>query len=256
MPTPTKEIWKRNAQRYQELWNLPNCVAAIDGKHIRAKKFDNSGSSNFNYKCYFSMILMAAADADSLFTTIDVGDLGRNSDAAVFKASHIGKLLRKQKLEIPDPSPLPGKEDGDPFPFYICGDEAFPLSTYLMRPYPQRILNSTRRMFNFRLSRGRKSVECAFGILVSKFRIFEGPICCDEDTVKNIVKAACVLHNFIRIREGKLCTPTHFDDDIIQPQINRDQDDYRETLPMRLHKTLANYFLTAEGSIPIQWKYA
>lgn len=57
MSTPNEEIWKLNTQRYFELWNLPNCVAAIDGKHIRVKKFPDSGSSNFNYKGYFSTIL-------------------------------------------------------------------------------------------------------------------------------------------------------------------------------------------------------
>ena len=55
---------------------------------------------------------MATADADSLFTTINVGDLGRNSDGAVFKCSYIGKLLKKQKLNIPEPTNLPENEDG------------------------------------------------------------------------------------------------------------------------------------------------
>lgn len=257
MPVPNEETWRRNARRYYELWNLPNCVAAIDGKHIRVKKFANSGSSNFNYKGYFSMILMATADADSLFTTIDVGDLGRNSDGAVFKASHIGRLLKKQKIGMPEDSYLPNNENGERFPYYICGDEAFPLMPYLMRPYPQRVLNARRRIFNFRLSRGRKSVECAFGILVSKFRIFEGPICCDEGTVKSIIKASCFLHNFVRIREGKFTTPAHFHQNPIQPQIDEAEDGYRETtLAMRLRKSLAVYFTTPEGSIPIQWKYA
>lgn len=40
---------------------------------------------------------MATANAYSLFVTIDVGDLGRNSDGTVFKSSHIGKILKKQK---------------------------------------------------------------------------------------------------------------------------------------------------------------
>ncbi|KAG5866697.1 hypothetical protein JTB14_019772 [Gonioctena quinquepunctata] len=90
-------------------------------------------------KCFFSMVLMVVADADSSFTTIDVSDSRRNSDGAVFnfKASYIGRLLGTQKLQIPESSPLPGNEDGEPSLFYMCAEEAFPLSTYLMRPYPQ-----------------------------------------------------------------------------------------------------------------------
>lgn len=53
------------------------------------------------------MILMVTANAYSLFVTIDVGDLGRNSDGTVFKSSHIGKLLKKQKIGIPEPTHLP-----------------------------------------------------------------------------------------------------------------------------------------------------
>lgn len=58
-------------------------------KHICVKKFTNSQSIVFNYIGYFSMILMATTDAVNLFTTIDVCDLGRNNDRAVFKASHM-----------------------------------------------------------------------------------------------------------------------------------------------------------------------
>jgi hypothetical protein len=34
MPVPNKEQWKSIADRYQELWNIPNCLGSIDGKHI------------------------------------------------------------------------------------------------------------------------------------------------------------------------------------------------------------------------------
>lgn len=62
-------------------------------------------------------------------------------------------------------------------------------------------MTNIRRIFNYRLSRGRKIVECAFGMLVSKFRVFETPIWCPVTKSIRIVKAACVLHNFIKINE-------------------------------------------------------
>jgi len=57
MPTPTEENWKLIAQRFYSLWNLPNCLGALDGKHIRIEKLPYSGSSNFNYKMYHSIVL-------------------------------------------------------------------------------------------------------------------------------------------------------------------------------------------------------
>jgi hypothetical protein len=91
------------------------------------------------------------------------------------------------------------------FPYYFVADEAFPLKINLMRPYLRRMLTNKICIFNYRLSRVRKSVECAFGILNAKFKIFEGPMCCKEETVNSVIKASVVLHNFIRTREGLFC---------------------------------------------------
>lgn len=41
-------------------------------------------------------------------------------------------------------------------------------------------------------------VECSFGILVSSFRVFRAPFEIKVDSVVNVVKAACVLHNYLR----------------------------------------------------------
>lgn len=72
----------------------------------------------------------------------------------------------------------------------------------LLRPYPRRDFNIEKRKFNYRLLHARQVVECTFGILASKFRIFESPIAITPDKVDNIIKTACALHNFIRIEEN------------------------------------------------------
>ena len=259
MAEPKSDTWKNIAQRYFELWNLPNCIGSIDGKHIRVKCFNNTGSTYFNYKGYFSMVLMAVADADGCFTVIDVGEFGRNSDGAVFRKSVIGQLLKQGKLNVPDPTPLPRDTNVELFPHYLVGDEAFPLLSYLMRPYPKRVLTDAKRIFNFRLSRGRKSVECAFGMLISKFRVFERPISCNEECAVNVIKAACILNNFIRNREGKFYDSTDFKTCDILPVL-ADGSELDDTIggspAVRLRNRLGNYFLQPEGAIPIQWKYA
>lgn len=73
-------------------------------------------------------------------------------------------------------------------------DEAFPLSENLMRSYLKRNVtgNIENKMFNYRLSRARQIVECTFGILAFRFRVFQKPF-----EIK-VVKAACVLHNYLR----------------------------------------------------------
>ncbi|XP_031357634.1 protein ANTAGONIST OF LIKE HETEROCHROMATIN PROTEIN 1-like [Photinus pyralis] len=51
-------IWIVIAQRYEELWNMPNCIGSIDGKHVRIKAPAKSGSV-----FYHSIVLMAIANA-------------------------------------------------------------------------------------------------------------------------------------------------------------------------------------------------
>lgn len=131
-------------------------VGAVDGKHVRIEKLPNSGSSNFNYKGYHPIVLMACCDADGLFTMIECGYAGRNSDGGIFRASAIKYWLTHSGLDIPSPARLPNDINESLCPFYLVGDEAFPLSPYLMRPYSKRILDNTKRIFNYRLSRGRK----------------------------------------------------------------------------------------------------
>ncbi|CAF4948173.1 unnamed protein product [Pieris macdunnoughi] len=140
-----------------------------------------------------------------LFLKVDVVD-GDDSDGGdgvdtwlgdgVGVRTNLGKRLQQGTLGIPGNSPLPGTSIETPH--VIVGDEAFPLKTYLMRPYPGQNLNDDKRIFNYRLSRARRIVENTFGILTQKFRIYNGRIQANPENVDNIVLATCILHNFIK----------------------------------------------------------
>lgn len=34
LPPPDEQIWRKSAEGFQSHWNYPNCLGAIDGKHI------------------------------------------------------------------------------------------------------------------------------------------------------------------------------------------------------------------------------
>jgi len=103
MPIPDKQQWKIIAERFETLWNLPNFIGALDGKHVRIEKFPNTGSTNYNYKSFHSVILMACCDADGLFTMIEVGYAGRNSDGGIFRASAMKHWITHAGFDIPPP---------------------------------------------------------------------------------------------------------------------------------------------------------
>ena len=159
------------------------------------------GSMFYNYKRYFSLILLGICDTNYRFISIDVGAYGKCSDSTVFKNSAFYEKLVTGKFNIP-PKCSVSTTDPKLITHVLVGDEAFPLSENLMRPYPGNNLNSHKRIYNYRLSRARRYIECCFGILTNKWRIFQRPLDVEYDFAVDIVKAYCILHNFVRERNG------------------------------------------------------
>lgn len=93
MPKPTAELWTKLAKEFETQWNFPNCIGAIDGKHVNIRAPWNSGSQFYNYKKFFSVVLLAVADANYPFVVVDIGAYGRNSDSGILSSSRLGQSL-------------------------------------------------------------------------------------------------------------------------------------------------------------------
>ncbi|XP_062571585.1 uncharacterized protein LOC134233621 [Saccostrea cucullata] len=203
----TPEEWERIANDFEMKWNFPNCIGAIDGKHITIRNPVGSGSRFYNYKGFYSIVLMAVVDADYNFIYIDIGCNGRISDGGIFARCSLHERLENSTMSLPPPKPLPGRRND--IPYIIVGDEAFPLKPYLLKPYPSRQLDDpAKQIFNYRLSRARRIVENVFGILSNRFAIFQTPIALEIEKVEGIVLAACALHNFLRAKSQDVYMPT------------------------------------------------
>jgi len=146
-------------------------------------------------------VLLALVNAKKEFIMVDVGMNGRISDGGVMFYSKFGELFQENKLNLPPPTPLPNTTDH--FPYVFVADEAFALHINLMKPYSQRLLNESRHTFNKRLSRARVNVENAFGILNSRFGVFQKPMNLHPSKATVVTLACCYLHNFLA-RENKL----------------------------------------------------
>nr|CAI5828490.1 unnamed protein product [Callosobruchus analis]CAI5868535.1 unnamed protein product [Callosobruchus analis] len=186
MPQPTEEIFKTISRKFRSLWDFPNCIGAIDGKHVRIKAPKNSGSTFFNYKEFYSVVMLALVDADNKFVAVDIGSYGREGDA--------GKCITRNGIF----NPLPGMNIL--VPHVILGDEAFALHEHLMKPYPrnQSVTDKTKAIYNYRLSRARRTTENSFGILCAFFRIFFQPIATHPETTDKLIMCACILYNLLR----------------------------------------------------------
>ncbi|XP_053390910.1 putative nuclease HARBI1 [Mercenaria mercenaria] len=128
------EEWQQVAQTFQQKWQFPHTLGALDGKHIRIKKPPHSGSIYHNYKGFDSIVLMALVDAKYRFLWTQIGDVGSSSDGQIWNHCDLRQALEEGVLGVPDADLLPG-DDVDT-PYYIIGDDAFAMRTWLMKPFP------------------------------------------------------------------------------------------------------------------------
>lgn len=132
MPEPDETTLLQTAELFYKRNHFPHCLGTVDGKHIRCEKPNSAGSEFYNYKQYHFLVLMAVADANYYFISVDIGAYGSSRDSNVFKNSAIGKKLEGGLLMLPSPSHLPKDENGEKMPYVFVGDEAFALSEHIM----------------------------------------------------------------------------------------------------------------------------
>uniref|UniRef100_A0A182PX58 DDE Tnp4 domain-containing protein n=1 Tax=Anopheles epiroticus TaxID=199890 RepID=A0A182PX58_9DIPT len=138
LPRNTHE-WKNAATTFNQKWQFPNCVGAVDGKLVRIASPAGSGSKYFNYKKFNSIVLMAVVDAEYKFMMCDVGGPGSESDAAFIQTTEFYKKLETGRLNLPDDqSPANSTQE---LPFVFVGDEAFALRKDFLKPFSKKQLN-------------------------------------------------------------------------------------------------------------------
>jgi hypothetical protein len=142
MPSPTEEVFQESAKDIDIRWNFSNCVRSIHGKHIRVKCPPNSDSQNINDKQYHSIVLQAFVEANLKFVTVDVGAYGKQSDGGVFRYSALYHTLETRSVRLSEDTVVSNSEitllRG------MVGVEACPLTTYFMKPYCRRSLDTSK----------------------------------------------------------------------------------------------------------------
>lgn len=129
------------------------CIGAVDGMAVRIRGPKASECTNpatyFNRKHFFSVNLQAMCDSQRRFRWASIKCAGSSHDATAWGASGFDMVAKAlQKLDL-----------------WIAGDDAYPLSEYLITPFPGKGLDSYQDNFNFFQSRLRITIECAFGEL-------------------------------------------------------------------------------------------
>ena len=106
----TEQEWEFIADETFKRWNFPNPFAAADSKHITLFHLEGSGSEYYNYKDFYSLVLLAFVDYDYKFLLIDVQCQERISDRGVFSNSAICSVINND-FNLPELRPLPFLDD-------------------------------------------------------------------------------------------------------------------------------------------------
>ncbi|XP_054720590.1 uncharacterized protein LOC129230213 [Uloborus diversus] len=165
----TREEWLQVSEEFFMQWNFPNCIGALDGKHIEIPPPRNSESTYWYYKHFNSIVLLALVNAHLKFLFVDVGTNDRISDGGVYNKCTLKKFIKGLKLNIAAGKFLPSTNV--PAPFVIMAEDAFPFEENILNPYKGTSLTE-EIIFNYRLSRARRVTENAFGILANRFQGF------------------------------------------------------------------------------------
>ena len=188
----------------------------------------------------------------------------------------MGKDFKERKMNIPEPSSLDGFEGGK-LPYSLVGGESFPLQEWLIKSYSKSALTSEiKQIFNYRQSRARRVIENAFGILVSRWRIFRQPIEASPEKVEKFTLVAIALHNYLRQTDTAFYTPSGFIDSEDSPGkikegswrgvfqhegahamnvIPKIHNSRTKNSVLTIRDNLAKCLVTEEGQVPWQWDY-
>ena len=209
-----------------------------------------SGSLYYNYKNFYSIVLIAVVDANYNFLYCYVGANGRAHDASIWAQTELFHRLATNSANLPPPECLPYSERR--VPYVLVADAAFPLSPFLIKGFSFVQQAQRQRALSYRVNRARQSVECAFGILQRTFGVFDRPICLAPAKAMDITLACVTLHNMLGVSRREIVPQTWANrnrPEMVPLQYNlNDLGRGPMEEATRIRNTFADYFM-AEGRL-------
>ena len=147
---PSGDILEENVAAFEQRWGFPQVVGTVDGTHIPIMRPKKYHTDYFKRKQFYSIVMQAVVDSSYMFIDIYIGWPGSVHDACVLANS---PLFHKAENDLLLPH-SPRNIEGVDVPLLILGDPAYPLETWLMKPFTDNgRLSDEQKNFNYRLSR-------------------------------------------------------------------------------------------------------
>ncbi|GBC48126.2 putative nuclease HARBI1 [Rhizophagus irregularis DAOM 181602=DAOM 197198] len=194
---PTGEAKQNIHEGFKNIGEMEDVIGAIDGSHIvLANAPLKQPETYWNRKKRYSIQLQGIVDYRGMFIDYEIGWPGSVHDAKIYKNSYFYRNISKI---------IKGEE-------YLLGDSAYPISTFLIKPFVNS-QNPSQIRFNVIHSLHRVVVENAFGRLKNRFIALKELNVRDISTVVKITECAIILHNFLELNNDNVEELYENDDD-------------------------------------------
>jgi len=147
-------------------------------------RVENTGHY-YSRKGFYALNVQVIVDKKKRVLWRCINSRGAAHDSSAFKSSQLHQILENNWESLVQKG------------FYLIGDSAYSLKSYLLTPYDNAKPSTPEDSFNYYHSSCRIYVECAFGEIDIRWGIFWRPLGHKLSTTKFIIDAAMRLHNFI-----------------------------------------------------------
>lgn len=178
---PSMEEQHLTRLKVNSRFKFPNCVGFIDACRLKVSSIRNKRSKPD------IVLLQAVCDESLMFMDIHVGEIGKTRKGKLFRESPLARELKNFVT----------------FENHILGDSQYKLRKNLISAFStEELLTSEEMKFNEIHWKARSYIGHAFELLKERFRKLNHIDINRPETVKTLIYAACVLHNFILLHEG------------------------------------------------------
>jgi hypothetical protein len=199
---PTGENKQNTLEGFKNIGGMENVIGAIDGSHVvLANAPLKQPETYWNRKKRYSIQLQGIVDYRGIFIDYEIGWPGSVHDAKVYKNSYFYHNVSKI---------IKGEE-------YLLGDSAYPISTFLIKPFVNSQIPSQIR-FNVIHSLHRVVVENAFGRLKNRFIALKELNTRKVSTAVKFTECAIILHNFLELNNDNI-------EELYEEEEEEDDDD-------------------------------
>jgi len=218
-------------------------IGALDGWLVRIRRPRISHSlpnisGFFSRKGFYALNVQVIVDRYKRVLWRSITSKGGEHDSTAFKNTSLYKQLIEDSMFL--------AEKG----FYILGDSAYQLMSFLLTPFDGVQPYSSQDNFNFFHSSNRIFVECAFGEIDGRWGIFWKPLPYSLEKNIRIIDAAFRLHNFIvdcRLSRDTTHGLLNYNDDGEREQLDREMASFIRTMESFDDLDIAHYFFGIHG---------